>query len=124
MGGGLIEAIGVKLVELIVAQTNYLAYTITFTNIYYCSDFFINIVLFSILRGKGAFFNGLYNIINFIKDWAEIAYILYIGSLNLFILIDNPLEVPFVIALATTQLYLYKKGVLAKATIETWYKRL
>jgi len=37
----------------------------------------------------------------------------------MFILVDNPAEVPFVIALATTQLRLYKKGVLTKTTIET-----
>ena len=86
---------------------------------YYYSKFFTNIISLSILRGKGAFFNGLYNIINFIKDWAEIAYTLYINRLNTFILVDNPAEVPFVMALATTQSRLYKKGVLAKATIET-----
>jgi hypothetical protein len=62
------KAIGVRLVELIVARTNHLAYTITFTEVYYCPDFFINIVSLNILRGKGAFFDGLYNIINFIKD--------------------------------------------------------
>jgi len=38
----------------------------------------------------GALFNGLYNIINFIKYRTEIAYILYINGLNLFILLDNP----------------------------------
>ena len=65
------------------------------------------------------FFNGLYNTINFVKDWAEIAYILYINSLNIFILVDNPIEVPFAIVLTTTQLYLYEKGMLTKATIET-----
>jgi len=37
----------------------------------------------------------------------------------MFILVNNPAEVPFVIALATARLRLYKKGVLAKATIET-----
>jgi len=37
----------------------------------------------------------------------------------MFILVDNPAEVPFTIALATAQSRLYKKGVLAKATIET-----
>jgi hypothetical protein len=87
--------------------------------VYYCPNFFTNIILLSILRGKGAFFNGLYNIINFIKDWVEIAYTLYINGLNIFILVDNPIEVPFAMALATIQLRLYKKGVLAKATIET-----
>ena len=86
---------------------------------YYCPDFFINIILLSILRGKGAFFNSFYNIINFIKNWVKIAYTLYINEFNLFILVDNPIEVPFAIALATIQLYLYKKGVLAKATMET-----
>ena len=86
---------------------------------YYCFNFFINIVLLNILWRKGAFFNSLYNIINFIKDWVKIAYILYINGLNIFILVDNPAEVPFAIALATTQLYLYKKGILAKATIKT-----
>ena len=52
-------------------------------------------------KGKGAFFNGLYNIINLIKNWAEIAYVLYINGLDIFILVDNPIEVPFAIALAT-----------------------
>jgi len=37
----------------------------------------------------------------------------------MFILVDNPIEVPFAIALATTRSRLYKKGVLTKATIET-----
>ena len=46
------------------------------------------------------FFNGFYNIINFVKNWAEILYILYINGLNMFILVDNPVEVPFTIALA------------------------
>jgi len=52
-------------------------------------------------KGREPFFNSLYNIINFIKDWAEIAYTLYINGLNSFILVDNPIEVPFTIALAT-----------------------
>ena len=56
---------------------------------------------------------------NFIKNWAEIAYTLYINKLNLFILVNNPIEVPFIMALATAQLYLYKKGILAKTIIET-----
>ena len=86
---------------------------------YHCPNFFINIISLNILWGKGAFFNSLYNIINFIKNQVEIAYTLYINRLNLFILVDNPIEVPFAIALATAQLHLYKKGVLAKATIET-----
>jgi len=87
--------------------------------VYYYPNFFINIVSLNILWGKGAFFDGLYNIINFVKDRAEIAYVLYINGLNMFILVDNPTEVPFVIALATAQSRLYKKGVLAKAIIET-----
>jgi len=37
----------------------------------------------------------------------------------MFILVDNPMEVPFAMALATAQSRLYKKGVLTKATIET-----
>jgi len=37
----------------------------------------------------------------------------------MFILVDNPTEVPFAIALATIQSRLYKKGMLTKATIET-----
>ena len=86
---------------------------------YYYPNFFINIISLNVLREKGVFFNGLYNTINFIKDWAEIAYILYINGLNLFILVDNPTEVPFAMALATVQSRLYKKGVLTKATIET-----
>jgi len=49
MGGGLIKAIGVRLVKLIITQTDYLAYTIIFTSIYYCPNFFINIVLLNIL---------------------------------------------------------------------------
>ena len=77
-----------------------MAYIIIFTKVYYYPNFFINIILLSILQGKGAFFNGLYNIINFIKDWVEIAYVLYINGLNTFILVDNPIEVPFIIALA------------------------
>jgi hypothetical protein len=96
-----------------------LAYIIIFTEVYYYPNFFINVILLSILRGKGAFFNSLYNIINLIKDRVEIAYTLYINRLNIFILVDNPIEVPFVIALATIQSRLYKKGVLTKATIET-----
>ena len=118
------DAISVRLVKLIVTQTNYLAYTITFTNVYHYPNFFINVISLSILQSKGAFFNSLYNIINFVKDWAEIAYILSINRLNMFILVDNPAEVPFAIALATIQSRLYKKGMLAKATMETWYKRL
>ena len=47
------------------------------------------------------FFNSLYNIINFVKDWVEIAYILYINGLNIFILVDNPTEVPFAMTLVT-----------------------
>ena len=75
--------------------------------------------MLSVLQEKGAFFNGLYNIINFVKDRAEIAYTLYINGLNTFILVDNPTEVPFIMALATIQSRLYKKGVLTKATMET-----
>ena len=118
------EAIGVGLVKLTVTWTDYLVYTITFTEVYYCPDFFTNVVLLSVLWGKGAFFDGLYNTINFVKDWAEIAYVPYINGLNMFILVDNPMEVPFVMALATARSRLYEKGVLAKATMETWYKRL
>jgi len=87
--------------------------------VYYYPNFFTNIVSLNILWGKGAFFDGLYNMINFIKDRAEIAYVLYINGLNTFILVDNPTEVPFAIALATARSRLYKKGVLAKATMET-----
>ena len=101
MGGGLIEAIGVRLVKLIVTRTNYLAHIIIFTKVYYYPNFFINVISLSILQGKGAFFNGPYNIINFVKDQVEIAYTLYINRLNIFILVDNPAEVPFIIALAT-----------------------
>ena len=43
------KAIGVKSVKFIVAWTNYLAYTIIFTKVYYCPDFFINIISLSIL---------------------------------------------------------------------------
>jgi len=87
--------------------------------VYYCPDFFINIISLNILRGKGVFFNGLYNTINFVKNRAEIAYILYVNGLNMFILVNNPIEVPFAIALATARSRLYKKGMLAKATIKT-----
>ena len=89
-GGGLIEAIGVGSVELTVAWTDHSAYTITFTEVYHCPDFFTNVVSLSILQGKGAFFNGLHNTINFIKNQAEVAYVLYINGLNSFILLDNP----------------------------------
>ena len=86
---------------------------------YYCPNFFINVILFSILQRKEAFFNNLYNTINLIKNQAEIAYILCINGLNIFILVNNPTKVPFTMALATTQSHLYKKGELAKATIKT-----
>ena len=118
------KAIGIRLVKLIVAQTNHSAYIIIFTKVYYCPNFFTDIISLNILQGKGIFFNSLYNTINFIKDQAEIAYTPYINGLNMFILVDNPTEVPFTIALATAQSCLYKKGMLAKATIETQYKRL
>ena len=62
------ETISIRLVKLTVAWTDYLAYTIIFTEVYHCPDFFINIISLSILQGKGAFFNSLYNTINFIKD--------------------------------------------------------
>ena len=117
--GGLIKAIGVGSVKLTVAQTDHLAYTITFTKVYHCPDFFTNIVLLNILREKEAFFDSLYNTINFIKNRAEIAYILCINGLNIFILVDNPAEVPFAMALAITQSRFYKKGVFAKAIMET-----
>ena len=68
---------------------------------YHCPDFFTNVVLLSVLWGKGAFFDGLHNTINFVKNQAEIAYILYINGLNMFILVDNPAEIPFAMALIT-----------------------
>ena len=123
-GGGLMKAIGVGSVELTVARTDHSAYTITFTEVYHCPDFFTNVVSLNILRRKGAFFNGLHNTINFVKDRAEIAYVPCINGLNTFILVDNPAEVPFAMALATARSRLYEKGVLAKATMETWHKRL
>ena len=43
------KAIGIRLVKLTVTQTNHLAYTIIFTKVYHCPDFFTNIVLFSVL---------------------------------------------------------------------------
>jgi len=89
-GGGLIKAIGVRLVELTVTQTNHLAHIIIFTKVYHCPNFFTNIVLLSVLRGKGAFFDGLHNTVNFVKDKAEIAYVPCINGLNSFILLDNP----------------------------------
>ena len=118
------KAIGVGSVELTVARTDYSAYTITFTEVYHCPDFFTNVVSLSVLRRKGAFFDGLHNTINFVKDRAEIAYTPCINGLNTFILVDNPAEVPFAMALATARSRLYEKGVLAKATMETWHKRL
>jgi hypothetical protein len=66
--------------------------------VYYYLSFFTNIVSLSILWGKGTFFNSLHNIINFIKNQAEVAYIPYINGLNLFVLLNNP-----------KQLYLYKE---------------
>ena len=89
-GGGLIKAIGVGSVELTVARTDHSAHTITFTEVYHCPDFFTNVVSLSILWGKGAFFDGLHNIINFVKDRAEIAYTPCINGLSSFILLDNP----------------------------------
>ena len=43
------KAIGVKLVKLIVAQTNHLAHIIILTKVYYYPNFFINIISLSIL---------------------------------------------------------------------------
>jgi hypothetical protein len=43
------KAIGVRSVKLIVARTDHSAYTIIFTKVYYYPNFFINIVLLSIL---------------------------------------------------------------------------
>jgi hypothetical protein len=105
-GGGLIKAIGVGSVELTVARTDHSAHTIIFTKVYHCPNFFTNIVSLSVLRGKGAFFDGLHNTINFVKDRAEIAYTPYINGLNLFILVDNPIEV---MALATERPRLYEE---------------
>jgi len=48
-GGGLIQAISVRLVKLIVAQTNHLAYITIFTKVYYCPNFFINVISLSVL---------------------------------------------------------------------------
>ena len=101
MGEGLIEAIDIKLVELTVAWTDYLAYIITFTKVYYCSGFFINIILLKVLRGKNTYFNDLYNIINFIKNRVEVAFILYINGLNLFILLDDPIQLYLIKELPT-----------------------
>ena len=57
---------------------------------YYCPNFFINTILLRVLQGKGAYFNNLYNIINFIKNRVEVVYILYINGFNLFILLNDP----------------------------------
>ena len=84
----------------------------------------MNVVLLSILQRKGAFFDGLHNTINLVKNQAEIAYIPCINRLNIFILVDNLAEVPFAMALATIQLRLYKKGVFVKVIMETWHKKL
>ena len=54
-----------------------------------------------VLWGKGAFFNDLYNIINFIKNRVEVVYILYINGLNLFILLDNPTRLRLIKELLT-----------------------
>ena len=91
-GGGLIKAIAVRSVELTVAQTDHSAHTITFTKVYHCPDFFTNVISLSVLRRKGAFFNGLRNTINFVKNRAEIAYIPCINGLNSFILLDDPVR--------------------------------
>ena len=90
------KAINIGSVELTVTQTDHSAHIITFIKVYHCPDFFINTILLNVLKGKGIYFNSLHNTINFVKDWAKIAYILYI------ILVDNPVKVPFTMALATT----------------------
>ena len=115
MGGGLIKAISVRSVKLIVAWTDHSAHIIIFTEVYYCPGFFINVILFSVLREKGAFFNSLYNIINFIKNWAEVAYTLCINGLSMFILVDNPVEV---MPLATEWPRLYKELPIKDTVLE------
>ena len=89
-GGGFTEAIGVGSVKLTVARTDHSAYIIIFTKVYYCPDFLTNVILLRVLQGKGAYFNDLRNIINFVKNRAEVAYIPCINGLNSFILLDNP----------------------------------
>jgi hypothetical protein len=100
-GGGLMEAIGIRSVKLTVTWTDYSAHTIIFTEVYHCPDFFTNIISLSVLWGKGAFFNGLRNMINFVKDQAEIAYIPCINGLNSFILLDNPARLRLIEELPT-----------------------
>ena len=85
---------------------------------YYCPDFFTNIVLLSILWRKGAFFDGLYNIINFVKNWAEVAYTLYINGLSLFILADNSVKV---MDLVTKRPRLYKELPTKEAVLEVFW---
>ena len=50
----------------------------------------MNVISLKALRGKGAYFNDLRNTINFVKNQAEVAYILCINGINLFILLDDP----------------------------------
>jgi hypothetical protein len=100
-GGGLIKAITIKLVKLTVARTDHSAYTIIFTKVYYCPNFFTNVVSLSVLRGKGAFFNSLHNTINFVKNQAEVAYIPCINGLNSFILLDDPVRLRLIEELPT-----------------------
>ena len=57
---------------------------------YYCPNFFTNAISLKVLWGKGAYFNDLYNTINFVRNWVEVAYIPYVNGLNLFILLDDP----------------------------------
>ena len=59
---------------------------------YYCPDFFINIISLSVLQKKSAFFNSLCNTINFVKNRVEVAYIPCINGFNSFILLDNPVR--------------------------------
>ena len=95
-GGGLTEAIGIGSVELIVARTDHLAHIITFTEVYHCPGFLMNVISLKALRGKGAYFNDLRNTINFVKNRAEVAYIPCINGLNLFILLDDPVRLRFI----------------------------
>ena len=101
------KAIGVGSVELTVTRTDHSVYTITFTEVYHCPDFFTNVVSLNILWRKGAFFDGLHNTINFVKNRVEIAYIPCINGLNLFILLDDP-----------ARLYLYKELLTNNTTLK------
>ena len=89
---------------------------------YHCPNFFTNIISLSVLRRKGAFFNGLRNTINFVKNRAEVAYIPCINGLNSFILLDDPVrprlieELPTKDAVPEVSQALQKEDEVSKAS--------